>query len=138
MSQIKPVAKILVKEEMPPLVQYSATEGYDKDGSPLNYKEEVGFYDYPLKDKRGETLKKIFLTVDYEDKPIEIKIGDEHPFTGQIYDGNDIYIYKAQPVDKTIVVRRQATPGEINKYTEAFELYVKEKESKSSAKKKTK
>ena len=138
MSQIKPVAKILVKEEMPPLVQYSATEGYDRNGAPLNYKEDVGFYDYPLKDKRGETLKKIFLTVDYEDKPIEIKIGDEHPFTGQIYDGNDIYIYKAQPVDKNIVVRRQATPGEINKYTEAFELYVKEKESKFSAKKKTK
>jgi len=138
MSQIKPVAKILVKEEMPELAQYTATEGYDRNGAPLNYKEDVGFYDYPLKNKRGETLEKLFITVDYEDKPLQIRLGDIHPDTGREYDGNDIYIYKSQPVDKTIVVRRKATPGEINKYSEAFELYVKAKEAKAPAKKKTK
>lgn len=138
MTQIRPVAKVLVKEVMPSLVQYAATSGYDKDGSPLNYKEDVGFYDYPLKDRRGETISKIYLNVDYQDKPLEVKIGDDNPFTGKVYDGNDIYIYKEQPVDKTIVVRRKATPGEINKYTEAFELYVKEKEAKAPVKKKTK
>ncbi len=138
MTQIKPVAKILVKEVMPELVQYSATSGYDKDGSPLNYKEDVGFYDYPLRDRRDEVIKKIFLNVDYQDKPLEVKLGDDNPFTGRVYDGNDIYIYKAQPVDKTIIVRRKATPGEINKYTEAFELYVKEKEANAPVKKKIK
>lgn len=133
MTQIRPVARILVQEVMPPMVQYDATQGLDGTGASLNYKEEVGFYDYPLKDKRDEILKKIFLTVDYQDKPLEVKLGDENPFTGRVYDGNDIYIYKTQPVDKTIVVRRKATPGEINKYTEAFELYVKAKEETEEA-----